>query len=140
LPAGVDARQPTRFCAAWTLASIKHLAEAGVASITYYETVGPRGIMASEHGPRLAGFESTVLAPYPVHDVLARLARFVACDLVASASDRPREVQSLAVRLGSTISMLVANLSPEPRHCRIVGDGTRFELEPFEIVRIDEPV
>ena len=34
------------FAAAWTVGSLAGLAEAGVASITYYETVGWRGIMA----------------------------------------------------------------------------------------------
>ncbi|MBI2481077.1 MAG: hypothetical protein HYV60_21310, partial [Planctomycetia bacterium] len=38
LPSNVDPRQTSRFAAAWTLGSIKYLAEAGVASTTYYET------------------------------------------------------------------------------------------------------
>ncbi len=43
-----DYRQQTFFGAIWTLLSLKELCEAGVASITYYETVGERGIMSSD--------------------------------------------------------------------------------------------
>ncbi len=42
LPDAVDARQPTGFAAAWTLGSLSNLAQAGVASLTYYETTGWR--------------------------------------------------------------------------------------------------
>ena len=38
LPSQVDARQAALFGAAWTVASLKRLAEAGAASVTYYET------------------------------------------------------------------------------------------------------
>ena len=48
LPFSVDPRQASLFTAAWTLGSIAALAEAGAASITYYETVGPRGIIPGD--------------------------------------------------------------------------------------------
>jgi D-apionolactonase len=39
-----DPLQDTPFTAAWTLASVSALSVAGVATLTYYETAGPRGI------------------------------------------------------------------------------------------------
>jgi len=44
-PAAVDSRQMSLYGAAWTLGSIKYLAESGADFITYYETVGLRGVM-----------------------------------------------------------------------------------------------
>jgi D-apionolactonase len=41
----VDHRQATAFCADWTRRSIQALTLAGVWSVTYYETHGPRGLM-----------------------------------------------------------------------------------------------
>lgn len=44
----VDSRQATDFCAEWTRRSLDALTRAGVASVTYYETHGPRGLVDGE--------------------------------------------------------------------------------------------
>ena len=46
-----DERQITQFCADWTQASIQTLYAAGAASVTYFETVGQRGILDKEVFP-----------------------------------------------------------------------------------------
>ncbi len=46
-----DPRQHTAFTAGWTLSSIRNLALAGAASLTYFETVGPRGILSRQDSP-----------------------------------------------------------------------------------------
>ena len=48
LPDAVDPRQPSLLGAAWTVGSLKYLAEAGAASVTYYETAGWRGVVERE--------------------------------------------------------------------------------------------
>ena len=50
LPSSVDPRQMSLFGAAWTLGSVKYLAESQVASVTYYETGGWRGVLEIEAG------------------------------------------------------------------------------------------
>jgi len=51
-----DERQNTDFCYQWTKASMNTLQKAGVASITYFETVGQRGIMHEGKFPVLEAF------------------------------------------------------------------------------------
>jgi hypothetical protein len=46
-----DIRQPTEFCANWTIASIETLQKSGASSLTFFETVGKRGIMSSKPYP-----------------------------------------------------------------------------------------
>ena len=41
----VDVRQASLLGSAWTATALKHLAEAGAASVTWYETAGWRGIV-----------------------------------------------------------------------------------------------
>ena len=66
LPPEVDPRQASQLAAAWTLGSIKYLAEAGVASATYYETAGWRGVMEREDGsPDPELFPSEPGQPFP---------------------------------------------------------------------------
>ncbi len=45
LTPAVDPRQATAFCADWTHQSLHALTVAGVSSVTYYETHGPRGLL-----------------------------------------------------------------------------------------------
>ena len=50
LPSAVDHRQMSLLGAAWTVGSIASLAAAGADSVTWYETVGWRGLIERESG------------------------------------------------------------------------------------------
>ncbi len=52
IPLGVDPRQMSLFGAAWTVGSLKYLLESEATSITYYESVGERGLFMGEYGSR----------------------------------------------------------------------------------------
>ncbi|MCA9213119.1 MAG: hypothetical protein KDB27_08645, partial [Planctomycetales bacterium] len=49
LPTYIDKRQVEPFTAAWTLGSLKYLADAGAQSATFFETVGWAGIMDTDN-------------------------------------------------------------------------------------------
>jgi hypothetical protein len=101
LPSAVDPRQISLFAAAWTLGSIKQLAEGGAASVSYYETTGWRGIKETEGGcsaPEL--FRSTPGQVFPVYHVFADLAEFKMAELLACSSTDPLRVQGLAPEHG----------------------------------------
>ncbi|MEO6786783.1 MAG: hypothetical protein ABI318_11675 [Chthoniobacteraceae bacterium] len=71
LPPQVDSRQPTEFAAEWTRTSLHALAEAGVASATYFETAGWRGGMQRESAsPLLGKFRSQPAQVFPVYRAL----------------------------------------------------------------------
>ena len=50
-PGPADPRQRSLFCAAWTVGSLKRLAHAGMDSVTFYETVGRRGVLEGADPP-----------------------------------------------------------------------------------------
>ncbi len=76
LPWQVDARQPSLFAAAWTLGSVAALATAGAGGLTYYDTVGPAGVIESPAGsPNPAEFFSRPDTPYPLAVVAGRRVR-----------------------------------------------------------------
>ena len=71
LPFEVDARQMSLMGAGWTLGSLKALCEAGVHSVTYYETTGWRGLMETEIGSPLPNkFPSAPGEVFPVYHAL----------------------------------------------------------------------
>jgi hypothetical protein len=43
-----EPRQKTSFCATWTLGSVKQMASAKAGSVTYFQAVGPHGIISNE--------------------------------------------------------------------------------------------
>jgi hypothetical protein len=134
LPSQVDRRQPALLGAGWTLTSAKQLAEAGAATVTYFETTGWRGVIESESGPpvpeRFCSWPGMV---FPVYHVLADLGEWKGGDVVEARSSEPLAVEALAVRAAGKLYLLVANLTPSPQRCRIPA------LESAEAVRrLDE--
>jgi len=126
LPPQVDPRQLSLFGAGWTLASIKHLAEAGASSLTYFETAGWRGVMERGAGSPLPGlFPSEPDTVFPLYHVFADVGDFAGGEVVSSRSSRPLEVEALALRAGVRTRVLVANFSPKVR-----GVVVRFRGAP----------
>jgi hypothetical protein len=124
LPAEVDARQPSLFTAAWTAGSLKHLAEGGAASVTYYETAGWRGVLETAAGSPLADkFPSKAGAVFPVYHVLAEAADFKGGEVAPVKSSRTQEVEALLLRRQGRRRLIVANLTDQTRVARITGGG-----------------
>ncbi|MFQ5425899.1 MAG: hypothetical protein ACE5EV_02340, partial [Gaiellales bacterium] len=133
LPPEVDPRQASQLGAAWTLASIKYLAEAGAASITYYETVGWRGVLEREAGsPEPELFPSAPGEPFPLYRVLAELARFRGAEVVTCRSSDPLVAVGLALGQGGAATILVANMTAEAQTVEVEGGG-RLALEGYGV-------
>ena len=104
LPRFVDPRQLSLLGAAWTLGSIKQLAEAGAASATYYETTGWCGVMQAESG-----------VVYPVYHVLADVGEFADAEVLPVRSSNKLRVDGLALQTGDRRRILAANLTCDTR-------------------------
>ncbi len=100
------------FGAGWTLGSIASLLGAGAASITYYETVGWRGVMDGAAGQGShAAFPVLPGMVYPMFHVFADLADRAAWEPGHVVSRDPGSVAALAMRQGTRTRVLVANLT-----------------------------
>jgi hypothetical protein len=100
LPTPPDARQASLFAAAWTLGSVKYLAESGVASVTYFETIGARGVLEAASG-----------SVFPMWHVLADVGEFAGGEVLHTLSDVPLKVVSLALRKATKLRLMLANVS-----------------------------
>lgn len=122
LPSQVDARQCSLFGAAWTVGSVKYLAEAGTASVTYYETSGWRGVLERPEGtPLPERFLSRPGRPFPLYHVLADLGEWKGGELAAAVSSDALVADAIAVRSDGALHALVANMTPEPQQIRVEG-------------------
>ena len=126
LPSAVDARQMSLFAAAWTVGSIKQLAEAGASSLTFYETTGWRGLIETDRGcPLPSVFHSFPGMVFPVYHVFADVADLRDKELVACNSSDPLKIQAFAAQTGECLHMLIANLTDEPQECAVAPVGPR---------------
>jgi hypothetical protein len=113
------------FGAGWTLGSVKYLAEAGAASITYYETTGWRGVMETAAGsPLPEHFRSIPGMVFPLYHVLADLGDHPGALVVPSISGQPLAVEGIVLEWDRQRRVLLANLSATPRRVRVpIGAG-----------------
>lgn len=102
--ANADPRQQGLFCAAWTVGSISELARAGVASISYFETSGPRGLVP--------GGGATA---FPVYHVFADLAEMRPATILPATVSDPESIAALALVGAGRRRVLVANLTATRR-------------------------
>jgi hypothetical protein len=123
MPGSVDPRQPSLFAAAWTLGSVAALAPCGLGAMTYYETVGARGVLEGPAGSRYPGeFRSVANRVYPLFHVLADAAELAGGVLRPVGVTDPQATAAVAVQdpadAGVTC-LLVANLTDRERAVRI---------------------
>jgi len=111
-PVDPDPRQSSPFNAAWTLGSIKYLAEAGANSITYYELTGKGGIVG-----------------FPVEKIFASIKG--ADGIVPSQSSDPLKVDAAVFAHGSNRQVVLANMTSRTQRAR--ASGKTIELAPYEV-------
>jgi hypothetical protein len=111
LPPSVDYRQPSLFAAGWLAGSINALANAGADALTYFETTGWKGLIErSDHPLRVLAFHSWPGMIFPVYHILADVAEFSGGEVLPVSVSDPLRVQALALRVGSRLRLVLANM------------------------------
>lgn len=122
LPPQVDTRQMSLFGAAWTAASIKYLSKGGAASLTYFETVGWKGVMEMEEGSPLPGqFPSISGGVFPLYYIFRWLAGMSGAGLLQLQSGKPLSVDGIALEKNGSTIIILGNFTGERLSCNIYG-------------------
>lgn len=131
LPSQADPRQMSLFGAGWTLNSIKYLALGGAASLTYYETTGYTGIMATESGSALPEwFWNIPGGVYPMYHIFADFGDFRGGEMIALHSTDPMRIDGCVLRRGDRLRYLLANMTRQPQVGSLtLPGGVRANLE-----------
>jgi D-apionolactonase len=141
LPAAVDARQSSLFAAAWTLGSLKYLAESGVASVTYYETTGWRGVMETEQGsPLPALFPSLPGNVFPLWHVFAEIGEWRNAEVLPTTSSAPLRVVSLALRESGRQRWWLANVSEQRQPVCLNGIETKVQARRLNAENVADAI
>ena len=119
LPASVDRRQPSLFAAGWTIGSYASLAGAAASSVTFFETVGPCGLMTSSTIPRVAGLAYPTSAVFPVYHAMADIAGGAGWWCAPLEAGDPDALVGLVMRSADRIRILFSNMTPSARTVRL---------------------
>jgi hypothetical protein len=133
LPSQVDVRQSSLLAAAWTLGSLKHLAESGAASITYYETTGWCGVMELATGSLLPHqFPSLPGAVFALWHVLADIGEFSGSQIMPLQGETSTEgglkIGGLALRRNGQMQLVLANLSANEQQVHLELSAKRARM------------
>jgi D-apionolactonase len=123
LPDSVDPRQLSLLGAAWTLASLAHISQAGAASGTWHETVGWRGVIQGDTRPPLPeAFPAPPGSAFPLFHVLADGAELRGAEILACDGVPPLQLAALAARRqGGGVTVLLANLTAHELDVSLTG-------------------
>ncbi|HLZ08231.1 MAG TPA: hypothetical protein VKT80_06580, partial [Chloroflexota bacterium] len=122
LPGPVDVRQMSLLGAAWTVGSLKYVGESGVASVTYYETTGWRGVLEREDElPLPTLFRSFPGSAFPLYHILADIGEFAGGEMIPVRTSRPLQVDGFAVTRDGRTRIVVANLTNDPQWAKLAG-------------------
>jgi hypothetical protein len=133
LPWAVDRRQMSLFGAAWTLGSLSALVlSEGLYSLTYYETIGWRGVMETEAGsPRPEEFPSPAGAVFPLYHVFADCAGFTHASPLVGINRFQLSGMVLGNGRGNR-RLLLANLQPASQSVRLKIPGRTIEARRLD--------
>ncbi len=129
-PPQVDSRMMSLFGACWTAGSLKYVTEAGVTGVTYFETVGERGIMQGNRPSRWPEyFHSAEGMLFPVWFVFRFLLQDKSCTVIKSVSTQPLKVNCLILSGNTGLKMLVVNFSSKVQKVKLKFRGHKLSLK-----------
>ncbi len=140
LPPQVDERQMSLLGAAWTAGSLASLMAADTSSLTYFETVGWRGLMERAEGSPSRRFPSIPGSVFPAYHVIAWVGGMRGGEVVETHSDNPLRVQALTLRKERWFRFVLSNVTDMVQRARVVCPGlsgvVRLEVLNLESVEM----
>lgn len=130
LPSQVDPRQMSLFGAAWTVGSLAAMAASSVDRVTYYETVGWRGVMETEGGsPLPEQFRSIPGSVYPLYHILADVAGCAGAPVFFTEASDSGRIAGFAFERDGMMRVLLANLTAETQEVTIHHGGESVQMQ-----------
>ncbi|MFD1141707.1 hypothetical protein ACFQ4C_11340 [Larkinella insperata] len=120
MPFSTDPRQMSLFGAAWTLASLKNLIQAGARSLTYYETLGEQGMLQGDFPTAYPDqFFTEANTVFPLYWVFRTVNRFHGGRVIPTTSSHPLQTECLCLQNESHTVFILANLTDKPQTVRV---------------------
>ncbi len=137
-PDNTDARIMSPFAAAWTVISLKYLAESQVEGITWYETAGERGIFQGDRDSRWPlQFPATRETLFPVYHIFKYLLNHRQYLILHSVSNAPLVADALVLGDGQECNIILVNFTGNEQEVRLAGCRlNKPHPEPTAVIRL----
>ncbi len=123
MPAQADVRQMSLLGAAWTAGCIHRVAQAGVASLTLFQTTGLRGVMETEEGSAApTHFHTTPATVFPMYHVIRSVTDGAGLFRHATTSD-PLSAEALVMEKDGVTTTLLVNYRPHDVALELVDEN-----------------
>lgn len=122
-----DARQRSLFTAAWLAGSAAALTAAGIASASWFQLTGARGLVSEDDGE-----------PSPAFHALRELCSWRGRRLVTVTASDPHSCAGLATQHDGELRMLLANLTPGALAFDVGGLGSQARVAVLDAVTAGE--
>ncbi len=120
LPPQVDSRLMSLFGGCWTAGSLKHLIDGGIRGVTYFETVGERGIIQGDFNSRWPDdFHACRGMVFPGFFVFKYILENKSSGIVQCTSSHPLNVDALVITDGVKLKMVLLNFTDRPQNATI---------------------
>lgn len=130
IPAQVDNRLMSLFGACWTVGCLKYLSEAGVKGVTFFETVGERGIIQGDLPSRWPEeFKSTKGMIFPIYFVFKYLLKNKSFKVIKSECSHPLKVNSLILSDGEQVKLILINCTSFQQQVNVDGCSGGFTIK-----------
>ncbi|NMC37622.1 MAG: hypothetical protein GYA41_04795 [Bacteroidales bacterium] len=140
-PPQADSRIMSLYGACWTVGSLKYLCESGVKGITFYETVGERGIIQGDYESRWPDrFPAARGMIFPVFFILRYLAGLRHMKVIKSISSSPLDADCLALTDGTQIRLILVNFTRFVRKVLINGCSGTLKIRELNAESYSEAV
>ena len=138
-PPLIDSRQMSLFGACWTAISLKYLCENGLESITFYETIGERGVFQGEIDSQWPEQFPTVKGMiFPVFHVFRFLLGNKDLKLVKSKSSKPLVIDCLALTDGKKAKIILVNFTRSISKIQLECCSGLFRMRTLSVVSFPE--
>jgi hypothetical protein len=129
----MDVRQMSLFGAGWTLGSIKYLTEAGAEAVTYYQTLGEKGIIQGDSSPNNPEiFHVEKGAVFPVYYVFHELLRHKTGSVIASISSHPNTFEGMVLEENGKRTFLLANYTNQQIEVGVDGISKKAKVSKLD--------
>jgi hypothetical protein len=130
LPAQVDSRLMSLFGASWAAASIKYLSENGSKGISYFETVGERGIFQGDYPSRWPEDFRTVKGMiFPVYHLFKFVLGNKAFEVIKTQSSDPLKMDILTLSNGSDLKIILMNFTSKTQSILLSDLDGKFHMK-----------
>jgi hypothetical protein len=146
-PAQIDPRIASSFGAAWSAGSMKYLFEAGIVGVTFFETVGERGIIQGDYPSKWPDqFPAQQGMIFPVFHLFRFILENKNYQVVKSTSSSPSSIDLLVLKKHNIIKAIIMNFTPEVQYagqgfCRDLLIISQSDADPLHETSSDsEPL